>query len=82
MRQFVLAILEPLVTFVILLNTVLGFVSGGLIGGFFRMLSSPGAMLMGAPRFEFSVGWGTAFAVCFHYCILVLAALPSGTSWI
>ena len=63
MRQFILAILEPLVTFIILLNTIVGFVGGGLIGGFFDVLSSPEAMLMGAPRFEFSVGWGIAFAV-------------------
>jgi len=63
MRGFVLRILEPLVTFLILFNTIGGFVVGGLVGGFFNMLSSPEAMLMGAAHSGFSVGWGIAFAI-------------------
>lgn len=73
MRQFVLAILEPLVTFLILLNTIMGFVGGGMLGGLFKMLSSPEAMFLGAPRFEFSVGWGIAFAI-FYFMVSVIGA--------
>ncbi len=73
MRQLVLALLEPLSTLFILLNTIIGFISGGFFGGMIKMLISPDVLLMGSSEFEFSVIGGLIFAVI-YFAVSVVAA--------
>lgn len=77
MKNFIVSILEPILSIFIIGYTLVGFIGGGYVGGVLSALQSlaSAGLFGGQPEFQFHVGWALVGGIVFF----LAAVIGSGT---
>lgn len=67
MKQFIVNILEPVLSIFVVLYTLFGFVAGGLMGGTISLMGdlAKGGLFGAEPSLSFHFGWALAGGIVF-----------------
>lgn len=69
MKQFIVGILEPVLSIFVVLDTLFGFIAGGILGGAMGFVDN---RLFGAgPSFGFHFGWALAGGIVFFLAAVI-----------